>query len=430
MHEFNICGIIGVIQNQSKQTGVCLFMNTNWKISDVKRRGKATFKASYWKCVLVAFIISLLGGGVSAGNSFSSVGTNSFNADNYVNEDGSYNFSAILGIDSDYDNKIGELAEEIASSPNFGIILATFIGIFAFAMIISIALSIFLLTPLDTGCKKFFTEAGKTRRYELGNIVYAFNSNYMNVVKIMFLMNLKIFLWTLLFIIPGIIKTYEYLMIPYIVAENPNISSDEAFSRSRELMTGNKWHAFLLGLSFIGWIFLSLLLCGIPLIFYVAPYIAATDAELYLTLKGDIREWGTDQGGYHAPYGSPYGGNQYGGSPYGGNQYGNPKYNGGAAGSGSYGKTSYGSGNMGYGNPANNATKDQTGGSSYGQSMYDEHPQDFSSNTGYTDGEYRELNASDDTGDKAPVSNNGDTPAFGDKRNNMPNNDKPFNTPY
>ncbi len=375
-------------------------MNTNWTISDVKRRGKATFKAGYWKCVLVAFIISLLGGGVSVGNSFSSVGTNSFKIEDYTNEDGSLNFSAIFGASTGYDSEISDLAEEIASSPNFGIIMATFIGIFIFAMIISLALSIFLLTPLDTGCKKFFMEAGRTRRYELGNIVFAFNSNYMNVVKIMFLMRLKIFLWTLLFIIPGIVKTYEYLMIPYIVAENPNISSEEAFARSRELMTGNKWHAFLLGLSFIGWIFLSLLLCGIPLIFYVAPYIAATDAELYLTLKGDIKEWNMNQGGY------------------------------GAQGFGSYGKTSYGSGNMGYSNPANNASKDQTSNSSYGQSMYDEHPQDFSSGTGYTDGEYRDLNAPDGAGGNAPVSNNGDTPAFGDKRNNTKDNDKPFNTPY
>ena len=84
---------------------------------------------------------------------------------------------------------------------------------------------------------------------------------------------------------PGIIKAYEYRMIPYILAENPDIDTKEAFARSKEMMTGNKWDAFVLDLSFLGWILLSVCTCGILAIFWVNPYMYMTDAELYVALK-------------------------------------------------------------------------------------------------------------------------------------------------
>ena len=114
---------------------------------------------------------------------------------------------------------------------------------------------------------------------------YAFSNGYMNVVKTMFLRGLFTFLWTLLFIIPGIIKGYEYRMIPYILAENPGIDSREAFAVSKQMMDGNKWAAFVLDLSFLGWQILSVFTCGILSVFYVNPYVYMTNAELYVALK-------------------------------------------------------------------------------------------------------------------------------------------------
>lgn len=67
------------------------------------------------------------------------------------------------------------------------------------------------------------------------------------------------FLWSLLFIIPGIIKSYSYSMTPFILAEHPEISENEAITRSRHMMDGNKWRLFCLMFSFIGW---ELLVCG------------------------------------------------------------------------------------------------------------------------------------------------------------------------
>ena len=101
----------------------------------------------------------------------------------------------------------------------------------------------------------------------------------------MFMMNLKIFLWSLLFIIPGIIKAYEYRMVPYILAEHPEMSYSEVLEASSRMMDGQKMNAFILDLSFIGWEILSSITAGIVGIFWVNPYYYSTDAELYLELS-------------------------------------------------------------------------------------------------------------------------------------------------
>ena len=92
-----------------------------------------------------------------------------------------------------------------------------------------------------------------------------------------FLMGLYTILWSLLFIIPGFIKEFSYAMTPYIMAEHPELTTDEAITRSREIMDGNKWRLFCLGFSFIGWD----LLCYAPILivgyfmalnFYLDPW--------------------------------------------------------------------------------------------------------------------------------------------------------------
>lgn len=143
--------------------------------------------------------------------------------------------------------------------------------------------TIFIANPITVGESKYFINNRKEQgRFK--NLFYAFSHNYINIVKITFLMQIKLFLWTLLFIIPGIIKAFEYSMIPYILAERPDISSEEAFRLSKELTDYQKIELFVLELSFIGWYILGLLLCGVGIIF-VYPYYSATMAELYFKLK-------------------------------------------------------------------------------------------------------------------------------------------------
>ena len=94
-----------------------------------------------------------------------------------------------------------------------------------------------------------------------------------------------IVLWTLLFIIPGIIASYRYSMAFYIMNDNPQIDIMEAISQSKSMMQGNKGRLFCLHLSFIGWALLSVLSCGIGFL-WLGPYISAAEAAFYLEVSG------------------------------------------------------------------------------------------------------------------------------------------------
>ncbi len=94
-----------------------------------------------------------------------------------------------------------------------------------------------------------------------------------------------IVLWTLLFIIPGIIASYRYSMAFYIMNDNPQIDIMEAINQSKSMMQGNKGRLFCLHLSFIGWALLSVLSCGIGFL-WLGPYISAAEAAFYLEVSG------------------------------------------------------------------------------------------------------------------------------------------------
>lgn len=225
-----------------------------WTRAELKDNAKKFFKFNYWKMVLVAFIMTMIGGG-------------------------SGGFSA--GYPTRDTDSFGISYMSPSEAAGF---LTGFMTVLFVVVIISLALSLFVFNPLVIGAQRFFV-VSHYQKAELNELGFAFTHSYLNIVKTMFLMNLYVFLWSLLLIIPGIIKSYEYRMIPYILAENPDIDSKQAFAMSKQMMDGNKWDAFVLGLSFFGWIILGVLLCGIPAIFYVNPYILMTNAELYVALK-------------------------------------------------------------------------------------------------------------------------------------------------
>ena len=92
-----------------------------------------------------------------------------------------------------------------------------------------------------------------------------------------FLQGLYVALWSLLLVIPGIVKSYSYAMAPYIMAEHPALTANEAITESRRIMDGNKWRLFCLDFSFIGWE----LLCSVPLYaegFLVLKYFTGSEA--------------------------------------------------------------------------------------------------------------------------------------------------------
>lgn len=102
----------------------------------------------------------------------------------------------------------------------------------------------------------------------------------------MLLMFVFTFLWTLLFIIPGIIKAFAYAMTPYILVDRPELSANQAIDLSKEMMKGHKFDLFWLSLSFIGWILLSILTLGIGL-FWLMPYITTSMGAFYEDVKSE-----------------------------------------------------------------------------------------------------------------------------------------------
>ena len=91
-------------------------------------------------------------------------------------------------------------------------------------------------------------------------------------------------LWTLLLIVPGIVKSYSYRMTAYIMHDNPDIPVSECIRKSQQMMSGHKWKLFCLDLSFIGWILLGIITFGIAML-WVTPYMATASAHFYVELK-------------------------------------------------------------------------------------------------------------------------------------------------
>ena len=237
-----------------------------WTRRELKERAKAAFKANYWRCVLVAFILALLIGG-SAGSGVRKNETADLTTEQQK-------AMALLAEDDNL-GRLVEGMEKLSALPSSKIKISLGgLGLVGFL------LSILVFNPLIVGCYRFFLKNSWSNA-ELNELGAGFKDNWGNVILVMFLKNLFLGLWTLLFIVPGIIKAYSYRMVPYILKEHPELSGTKAITLSRQMMNGHKWNAFVLDLSFIGWIILSALTCGILHIFYVGPYIQATDAELY-----------------------------------------------------------------------------------------------------------------------------------------------------
>lgn len=103
-----------------------------------------------------------------------------------------------------------------------------------------------------------------------------------------FLRNLYTILWTLLFIVPGLIKGFSYAMTPFILADHPEMTASEAITASRKLMDGHKGELFVLGLSFFGWNLLCIFTLGIASL-WITPYLNAAYAAFYRELTGTPR---------------------------------------------------------------------------------------------------------------------------------------------
>lgn len=220
-------------------------MNFTLTRAEIKSRAKESLKGQYWYAFGVTILVSVIVG--LASSVFVAISTvMNMNAAN-----GSTGASALAVV---------------------------IFYLLYFAVIFLVAL------PLSIGMIRFFLNVCKGEKAQVSDLTYAYKSNLGNVILMLLKEIVFIWLWSLLFLIPGIIKTYQYFMIEYMVADNANLDRKRAFEITKAAMKGNKWRTFVLGLSFIGWILLCSITFGIGYLF-LAPYMSATYAQYYLELK-------------------------------------------------------------------------------------------------------------------------------------------------
>ena len=229
-----------------------------WTRQLLKENAKIAFKRNYWTCVIVSVILMLVGGGVEGGSI-------------------SLNFSM--------DSANSDLLYSITGE-QFVLFTMLLIGILIVAVIAKV-FGALVTNIVNVGGKRYFME-NREHKTEIGQTFFGFQcGSYMNIVKTMFLKDLYILGWMLLLIIPGIIKSYAYRLVPYILAENPSLSSDKAIELSSTMMKGNKLELWVLELSFILWDIANTCTFGILGFFYLNPYKHATYTEFYTAVKAE-----------------------------------------------------------------------------------------------------------------------------------------------
>lgn len=228
-----------------------------WTREGLKKNAKEILRASYWTAFVAALVMGVANGASGGAR---------------------MRFNSDIELDRLF---YGDLS----------VLIPALIGVLSVSFLVSVAFSAFLLQPLEVGCRRFYLE-GTQMRFNLGELGYSFGAGrYKGIVLAMFVRQVLVGLASLLLVVPGIILGYAYAMVPYILSENPSIPYERALKLSRDMTNGHKLDMWVLDLSFIGWILLGSLACGIGVLF-VQPYVHATHAQLYLALRTDALDKG------------------------------------------------------------------------------------------------------------------------------------------
>ena len=234
-----------------------------WSRKELKTNAKAALKRSFWKDLLALIIVGLIAGAIS--------------------------YCVFLVINAVSGGKLLEAQEALTNIQNGAsqaevqkVMNESFGPAYSIYNMVNSIISLFIVVPLGIGTYRFFqvSRSGSASFSEL----FVPLKKFFRIGLIMMWLGIKVFLWSLLFIIPGIIKSYEYSQVPLILAENPSIKRRRAFQISKAMTKGNKWHLFVLELSFILWVIGTVCTCGL-LGIYFAPYYQATFVEAYYKMK-------------------------------------------------------------------------------------------------------------------------------------------------
>ena len=229
---------------------------------DFRASAREALTGKWWDAVVAGILASILGAASPTATSGFSI---------------NFNF--------DFDSAEVPLGpiEEIFTPENLVIIAGVLAAAFAAGLVIGTAFFI-LGSIILPGYSKFNLDLIDGKKPQISSLFDYFR-HWKKAVAANLLRAVLTFLWSLLFIIPGIIASYSYAMVPYIVAEDPDVSPKEALDRSKAMMYGNRWRLFCLEISFIGWAFLVVLTCGIGGL-WLMPYQQASYADFYREISG------------------------------------------------------------------------------------------------------------------------------------------------
>ena len=213
-----------------------------------------SLKGKYWRAFLVILVLGLLASGGTSLQTSSQTLTETINLVDPSEMDETMELGAAV---------VGTIATVMA--------------------VVGMAISLFVGNAADVGLAHYFI-LNTDSKPSFADAFYGFKVKYLRNIGTLLLVGIKIVLWSCLLLIPGIIKSVEYSIIPYILADDPEISSKEAFRKAKEMMMGNKWRLFKLNLSFFGWFVLCVVTCGLGTPFLL-PYVSAANAEFYAELK-------------------------------------------------------------------------------------------------------------------------------------------------
>lgn len=145
--------------------------------------------------------------------------------------------------------------------------------------------------PLTLGYAMVWLNVARNNSHpEVKDLFDGFKRRYhRSAMGTLLLQNIYTVLWTLLLIVPGIIKSIEYAMTPFIVADEPELGCNEAIEKSMAMMRGHRWQLFKMYLGMIGWMILGVFTCYIAWL-WIVPYYQMVFAKFYLELKGESAE--------------------------------------------------------------------------------------------------------------------------------------------
>lgn len=234
-------------------------------LSEFRESARNALSGKWGLAVVAGLVASLLGGANSGGG-----GGIDFNFSDSADS------SETLGGFFESNPTVDDILAELSS---FWLVFGTMILV-AIAIGLLFGIAFFLLGSIvEVGYVKFNLNLidGENAAFD---DLFSYFKHWKTVVLANLLRSLYVFLWSLLCFIPGIIASYSYAMVPYIMADHPEMSASEALELSKKMMDGNKMRLFCLTLSFIGWAILCVFTCGIGNI-VLTPYVKATEADFY-----------------------------------------------------------------------------------------------------------------------------------------------------